>query len=120
MSNEDSPVEGVKTHWWVDGHYANAVTAEEARRIVAERYDHLAEIVRPWTDDDDEEVPQGKPDGERLSAERKTKPCPACRGVGSYPSEYFDKPEADGSRPVKTKQVVCAACNGTGRTQELQ
>lgn len=40
--------------WYVDGHYVRAATEQDAYDEVLEFYGHHAELVRPWTDEDEE------------------------------------------------------------------
>jgi hypothetical protein len=43
--------------FWVDGHFITARDEAHARAIVAQLYDgYEAEEVRPWTDEDQEEL----------------------------------------------------------------
>lgn len=41
--------------WYVDGHFISADDEQEARSEVLRLYDHHAEVVRPWTDEDQED-----------------------------------------------------------------
>lgn len=41
--------------WYVDGHCVSATTEQDAYDEVAELYGHHAELVRPWTDEDQED-----------------------------------------------------------------
>lgn len=43
-----------KKDYWVDGHFVAAYSAADALREVKRLLDHDAEIVRPWTDADNE------------------------------------------------------------------
>ncbi len=44
------------TEFWVDGHYIHARDMNEARNVCIQLYGHRPEVVRHWTNADQDEL----------------------------------------------------------------
>lgn len=47
---------GPTRSWWVDGHHISATSVVTAASVAQAMYDYDAEVVRPWTDEDQAEL----------------------------------------------------------------
>jgi cyclopropane fatty-acyl-phospholipid synthase-like methyltransferase len=57
--------------YWVDGHFITARNEEHARAEVRRLYDYEPEQVRPWTDDDQDDLDALYEDEDDLWAEEQ-------------------------------------------------